>query len=65
VSFVPFVNVGQGLNNYEFTIDNINIRDTVSTPEGGSTLALLGLALGGVTLVNLRFRRNPGPAWPR
>lgn len=45
VIFKPFVNTNQGANNFEFTIDNIAISETV--PEA-STLALLALGLAGI-----------------
>jgi hypothetical protein len=44
VSFIPFVNTNQGVNNYEYTLDNIEVADaTVVTPEPSSLISLLAL----------------------
>jgi len=58
VSFIPFVNTDQGENNYEYTLDNIEIADAIAvTPEPTSLLSLLALSTFGASPL-LKRKRN-------
>jgi hypothetical protein len=59
------------VNNYAFGYtDGVSSGDTIrlvltvsnNVPDGGFTLALLGMAMGGMVLARSQFRRNPSAA---
>lgn len=48
VVFTPTVNANLGVNNYEFTIDNIVVDEASAVPDSGSNIAFLSLAILGI-----------------
>ncbi len=58
VSFVPIINPNQGINNYEFTLDNIPVTEAVPEP---TTLAIWSLF--GVCSAAVAARRGKRRDW--